>query len=244
MTLVTGPVPHAVPTAGGDLPAHLWLPHTGAGAQPPGLVVLQEIFGVTDYIKDRCADLARLGYAVLAPEIYWRLDDAQIDESAPDFLDRAMAVVGRLDWDLAVQDGRAALAELADRPGVGPVGVLGFCFGGGLAFNVAAEADPAVLVSYYGSALPSLTGLADQVTCPSLHHFGAEDSFIPAEQVDLIQEAVTAGGARDDVEFRRHEGGGHAFDNPHPAFHHAASSGRAWEQTVDFLTRHLPRPAG
>ena len=61
-----------VGTDGGQLPAHLWLPPAGSG---PGLLLIQEIFGGSDYIKQRAADLAQLGYVVLAPEIYWRLDD-------------------------------------------------------------------------------------------------------------------------------------------------------------------------
>lgn len=235
---MTAPLQHAVATPAGDLPAQLWVP---AGDGPrPGLVVLQEIFGVSNYIQARCADLADLGYVVLAPEIYWRLDDAEIDESDPEFLQQAMALVGRLDWDLAVQDTLAAGADLASRPGVTEVGIVGFCFGGGLGFNAAAQGDPAVLVSYYGSALPQLTGLAEQVTCPQVHHFGTADTFIPMDQVEQVRAAVTADGSRPEVEFELHEGAGHAFDNPNPMFHHAAASAAAWQLTTDFLGRRLP----
>lgn len=232
----------AVPTADGPMPAHLWLPE-GPGPHP-GLVVFQEIFGVSDYIKKRCADLAELGYVVLAPEIYWRLDDAEIDESAPDFLDRAVGLVGQLDWEQAVADGVATLDALRSREDVMEGGVLGFCFGGGLAFNVAAAAPapPALLVSYYGSALPGLvqSGMASRVTCPSLHHFGTLDTYIPREQVEVIRDAVTAGGTRDEVTFELHEGAGHAFDNPHPMFHHAQAAETAWAQTTAWLREHLP----
>src|SRR5690606_35801661 len=166
-----------------------------------GLVVFQEIFGVSTYIRSRCEDLAELGYAVLAPEIYWRLGSPEIDETAPDFLEQAVALAGRVDWATAVSDGGHALEHLRSRPDVGAVGLVGFCFGGGLAFDVAAGTDPAVLVSYYGSALPGLTHLAPEVTCPSLHHFGTADSYIPVDEVERIRDAVTAGGSREDVEF-------------------------------------------
>ncbi|TQL49595.1 dienelactone hydrolase family protein [Ornithinicoccus hortensis] len=235
---MSAPAAHTVATRDGELPAHLWLP---AGDGPrPGLVVVQEIFGVSDYITARCADLADLGYAVLAPELYGRLEDAEVDESDPDFLQHAMAIAGRLDWDLAVQDTLAAAADLSARPEVGQVGLVGFCFGGGLAFQVAAQGDPAALVSYYGSALPQLTGMAAQVTCPQLHHFGTADTFIPMDQVEQVRSAVTADGTRPDVEFEVHDGAGHAFDNPHPMFHHAGASAAAWAQTTDFLARVLP----
>jgi carboxymethylenebutenolidase len=234
------PTEQEVATADGPMPAHLWWPQEAGHTARAGLVVLQEIFGVSDYIRSRCADLAALGYAVLAPEIYWRLGAPAIDESDPGFLDRALGLVGQVDWPAAVADSVAAADHLRALPGIERVGVVGFCFGGGLAFDVAARSDPAVLVSYYGSALPGLTQLAPEVACPSLHHFGTADSYIVMEEVERIREAVTAGGTRDQVELHLHEGAGHAFDNPHPAFHHAKASEEAWEQTTRFLQRHLP----
>lgn len=84
-----------VPTPDGPMPAHLWRPE-GASGPVPGLVVFQEIFGVSTYIRSRCEDLAELGYAVLAPEIYWRLGSPEIDETAPDFLEQAVALAGRV----------------------------------------------------------------------------------------------------------------------------------------------------
>ena len=156
-----------IDTASGPLPVHEW---GSADTEAPGVLLLQEIFGVSDYIKQRAADLHALGYYVIAPEIYWRLDDTELDESSPELLPRAMGIVGRLDWDQAVKDSVAALEYLKAR-GRG-TGVVGFCFGGGLGYNVAAVSSPDVLVSYYGSALPGLVELAPKVTTTSLHHFG------------------------------------------------------------------------
>jgi carboxymethylenebutenolidase len=230
----TDPAPSAVtvPTSDGSMPAHLWTPAVGSGA---GIVVFQEIFGVTDYIRSRCADLAALGYTVLAPEIYWRLEDTDVDESHPDFLQHAMAIVGRLDWDLAVSDGQAALAHLRGLPGIERAGLLGFCFGGGLAWSVAAKDDADALVSYYGSAIPQLLHLAPAVRTPSLHHFGLADTFIDQETVARIREAIAAPTTR----FETYADAGHAFDNPHPVFFHAAASAEAWQTTTTFLAEHL-----
>ena len=119
------------------------------------MVVFQEIFGVGRYIRSRCADLAALGYVVLAPEIYWRLGVVAVDEGADDLLPQGMALMQRVDWSSAVADGVAAVRHARGMIEVtGSVGAVGFCFGGGLAFNVAAEEPLDVLVSYYGSALP------------------------------------------------------------------------------------------
>ncbi len=217
----------------GDMPAHLWLPPSGSG---PGILLLQEIFGVSRYVRSRAQDLAELGYVVLAPELYWRLGET-VDESRADVLEQGMALAGRLDWEQTVADSVAALTALRARPEVaGGVGAFGFCFGGGVAFNVAAVADVDVLVSYYGSALPTLLDLAGRVTAPSLHHFGTADSYIPLEQVERIRAAVSG----PEVEFHLHEGAGHAFDNPAPMFHHSAATADAWALTTGFLARRFP----
>lgn len=223
----------------GTLPIQVWLPPIGTG---PAVVVFQEIFGVGRYIRGRCADLAALGYVVLAPEIYWRLGVVAVDESADDLLEQGMALMQRVDWADAVADGVATVRRARELPEVtGGVGAVGFCFGGGLAFNVAAEEPLDVLVSYYGSALPQLHPLAPRVSAPSLHHFGDADAFIPMETVAEIRSSVTA---RPQVRFEIHPGAGHAFDNPAPAFHHAEASARAWESTVTFLSDHLGAAEG
>jgi carboxymethylenebutenolidase len=168
---------------------------------------------------------------VIAPEIYWRLDDTELDESSPELLQQAMGIVSRLDWDLAVKDAVTALQYLKAR-GKG-TGVVGFCFGGGLGYNVAAVSSPDVLVSYYGSALKNLLDL--QVTATSLHHFGNTDAYLD------VDEIVPNLGA---AEVHRYDDAGHAFDNPLPMFHNADASALAWRRTEDFLARHLPISQG
>ena len=220
-----------------EVPADLLLPASGTG---PGLVVLQEIFGVTDYVRSRAQDLADLGYVVLVPHVYGRLGDPVVEEGGSG-LPRAKALLEQVDWQQAVADGVDAVAALREHPAVtGGVGVLGFCFGGGLAFNVAAVADPKpdALVSYYGSALPNLLALAPEVTTPSLHHFGDSDTYLPLDTVREIEHAVTEG--HDDVTVVIHPGADHAFDNPAPMFHHPEASSAAWRATTSWLAEHLP----
>jgi carboxymethylenebutenolidase len=223
--------PVSVSTADGDLPARLWVPESGTG---PGLLLLQEIFGVSDYIRQRGADLAAAGYVVLAPELYWRLDAGD-----PDGVEEAMALAGRLDGETTLADALAALQHLRGRDEVrGGTGVIGFCFGGGVAFSVAAADDPDALVSYYGSSIPGHLDLAPSVTAPSLHHFGLADSYIDQAAVERVRAAVTAG--TNPVEFETYPGADHAFDNPDFVFHHPEASALAWERTLAFLSRVLP----
>ncbi|MGC5628608.1 dienelactone hydrolase family protein [Georgenia sp. Z1344] len=234
-----------VTTDAGPMPADLVRPTTtnadGEGAGPrgagAGLVVVQEIFGVTGYVLDRAADLAALGYTVLVPHLFWRTGDEVVEGGDEAALGRAMGIAGATDWEGAVADTRAALAHLRSEVG-GPAGLLGFCWGGGVAFDAASREGEGVaaLVAYYGSALPTLLDRAPGVTAPSLHHWGTDDAFIPADQVDRIEEAV----ARDGVRLVRHPGAGHAFDNPLPGFHHAEASAAAWAGTTAWLAEELP----
>lgn len=221
-----------LPTEAGDLPVHRWLPPAGTG---PGVLLLHEIFGLSDYIRSRAADLAAAGYVVFAPELYWQLPDAQVGD---DDLDRGLELTRQLPWEDALTDARTAMDALRAAPETtGQIGLVGFCYGGGLAFNLAAQAVPDVLVSYYGSALPTLLPLAREVTCPSLHHFGTADTLIPVATVEKIRDAVTTGHRR--VQFFTYDGAGHAFDNPSPLLRHEQASALAWQRTLIFLGAHL-----
>jgi carboxymethylenebutenolidase len=221
---------------GGSMPAFVARPGSGRG---PGVVVLQEIFGVTDYIKQRARDLADLGYIAMAPQLYWRLgSNIETPENTPEGLQEAFGYMQRLDARQAVDDAAATLRHLRSMADTGgKAGVLGFCMGGRLAYQLAAVADPDVAVSYYGSGIAGQLQDADKIKAPTVFHFGGSDPYIPNEEVERIQGAFAA---HRSVEFHTHAGAGHAFDNPSPMFHHAEASAESWPQTVAFLKRHLP----
>jgi carboxymethylenebutenolidase len=147
---------------GGEFPGHVALPESGSG---PGILVIQEIFGVNDYIKGACERLARLGYVAMAPDLYWRLGAGiAIDEKEPGGLQKAFGQVGRLDFVKAGEDATAALEHLRGLPEVagGRAGIIGFCLGGGVSYIVAALSDPVTCVSYYGSAVPDALALPER----------------------------------------------------------------------------------
>lgn len=219
----------------GTMPAHRWLPEGGSG---PGILLLQEIFGVSPYIRRRAEDLAGQGYVVLAPEIFWRLGVAEVADG-PAMLEEAMGLLGRLDWDAAVADATQALRELRDDDAVTDgVGVVGFCFGGGLGYAVVAQSPADALVSFYGSALPQLVEAVPSVSTPSLHVFGESDAYLPMDVVERITTAVTSGDAPTEVV--TYPGADHAFDNPDFVNHDAEASAAAWSRTEDYLARVLP----
>jgi len=237
----------SVQTPDGAMPTHLWLPEGGTG---PGVLLLQEIFGVSAYVERRAQDLADEGYVVLAPEIFWRQGVSRV-EDGPDALEEALGLLQRTDWPLAVADGVVALGALRGHEAVtGRVGIVGFCFGGGLAFNVAAQSPADALVSYYGSALPELLGVLPfdpsdvtltvidpaGVTTPSLHHWGLADSFIDRPVVGQVCARLEA---QPDVTVETYEGGGHAFDNDDFMFYDADLAALAWQRTLAFLADRL-----
>lgn len=225
-----------IPSPAGEIPAVLCLPDAGSG---PGVVLIQEIFGVNEYVRSVAARLAGEGYVVLAPHMYWRIqDDFRVEAKGPDDLPVAFEVAGRHDPADGVADIGAALAHLSTRAEVtGPVGVMGFCFGGSMTYLAAAAHDPACAVSYYGSMVGDNLDRASAVTCPILFHFGDEDPFLPNEHVDGLR-AATEGMAN--VEIVVQPGAGHAFDNDHnPMFANPDAAAAAWARTSAFLAEHL-----
>src|SRR5438045_3193671 len=120
---------------GGQMPAFVAMPASGHGS---ALVVLHEIFGVTDYLKRRARYLAELGYIALVPELFWRLgSDVVLPEDTQEGLQQAFGYLQRLDEPQAVEDAAAALEHLRAMPQTSAkAGVLGFCMGGRLAYKL------------------------------------------------------------------------------------------------------------
>jgi carboxymethylenebutenolidase len=225
-----------VTVADGTFALHLWLPESGSG---PGMLLLQEIFGVGPYIRAVGERLAEMGYVVGAPDVFWRIQpgwEADHDEAG---LNASLALIGQFDFTKGIEDCVAALGRLRDEPEVrGGCGVIGFCMGGLLTYHVAASADPDVAVSYYGSNIAAGLGRAADVNCPIQFHFGESDGYIPLDQVDAIKEAFAA---KADAEVHVQPAAGHAFDNHESAmFHHPEAAAAAWALTTGFLTKHLP----
>lgn len=221
---------------GGHFDGHVALPESGAG---PGLLLLQEIFGVGGYLREAAARLAGLGYVVLAPDLFWRLEPNVALDHDEAGLAAGFGYMQRFDVAQGLQDCDAALAHLRALPETGGrAGVLGFCLGGRLAYHVAADSGPDTAVSYYGSGIADVLDLADRITCPILFHFGASDPYIPVDQIERIQAAF---GGRPDAEVHVQADAGHAFDNHEaPMFHQPEAAAAAWAITRDFLARTLP----
>ncbi|WP_328603152.1 dienelactone hydrolase family protein [Amycolatopsis sp. NBC_00345] len=222
--------------ADGTVGLPVWLPESGRG---PGLVLVQEIFGLDAYLAGVAADLAALGYVVAVPELFWRFAPGWSSEHDEAGVTRAMEVSGAFDPAQGLLDVLAALAHLRALPEVTDgAGVLGFCLGGSLAFSAAAAGTPDVAISFYGSAVASDLASLAEVSCPLQFHFGGQDPFIPRSDVRAVESAVAS---HPDAEIHVQEDAGHAFHNRvAPMFHHPAAAARAWALTTEFLRRTLP----
>jgi carboxymethylenebutenolidase len=226
----------SVEVADGSFQTTVWQPDGGTG---PGILLIQEIFGVSDYIRAVAADLAGLGYVVSAPDLFWRMQpghDAAHDEAG---LAESLELGSRFDFEQGVADAAAALTHLRALPEVdGGTGVLGFCLGGSIAYFLAARDGVDAAVSFYGSAVPGSVGLMEQITIPVQFHFGGADPYISRDEVAGVEAGVDG---RPNLEIHVEEGAGHAFHNRKaPMFYVPEPAARAWQRTEEFLARHLP----
>jgi carboxymethylenebutenolidase len=204
---------------GGSFKAYLATPEQGSG---PGIVLLQEIFGINRYIRDVADYYAEEGYVVLAPDLFWRLEPGiELDES--DF-EKAFALYQKFDVPKAVEDIVATVAALRSQPACkGRIGALGFCLGGKLAYLAAAEAGVDCAVGYYGVAIEQQLDLVPKIKCPLVLQFAAEDKFVPATAVAEIRKAFAG---REDVEIHVYPGVDHAFARP---------GGHAWNKPAALM---------
>ncbi|MFG2084905.1 MULTISPECIES: dienelactone hydrolase family protein [unclassified Spirillospora] len=217
----------------GEFNLHVWAPEGGG----PGILLVQEIFGVGEYMEAVAEDLVALGYVVAAPDMFWRIEPDWAVVHDEEAVPAGMSMVSRFDWEKGIEDAAAALAVLKGLPGVGKAGVLGFCFGGTVAYLLAAKAEVDALVSFYGSGVPGALEQIDAIRGPVQFHFGGSDPYIPREDVAKVERAVDG---RDGMEIHVQEDGGHAFHNRKaPMFHQPEPAERAWRLTVDFLARTL-----
>lgn len=219
---------------GGAFDGYLWLPSEPNGS---AIVLLHEIFGVARYIRDVAARTADLGFAVLAPDLYWRIErGVALGGSSQSEVEKGMSYASRFDWEKGVADCGAALEHLRSQPEVTQkTGVMGFCFGGTLAFHSAAAHAPDFAVCYYGSGVPDLLHRLDDISCPLLLHFGGSDPYISRDSVTSVEGAVAD---RKHIQIHVEEEAGHAFDNHEsPLFHNAQAARSAWLLTVQFLAQ-------
>lgn len=202
-------------------------------ASPPqaGVVIVQEIFGVTAHIRALVDQYAALGYAAIAPAFFDRLEAGVELPTDADGLARGRELVTQLGMDAPLRDVRAAANHLLAL-GCRAVGVVGYCWGGSLAFLCATRLGlPAA--SYYGRLIPQF--LHERPQAPLIFHFGDADTSIPTSAVDQIAAAFP------DVPLFRYAAG-HAFNRLGDAHGEPVSAALALQRTLAFFDTHLGPP--
>ncbi|MCC9624481.1 dienelactone hydrolase family protein [Thalassospira sp. MA62] len=196
------------------------------GTRRGGIVIIQEIFGVTDQLKNLARTYAALGYEVAIPALFDRqeknavipFDDAQ----------RGLDLMLSAKLDHNMLDIEAAVTALAKNGG--KVGVMGFCWGGGLALRAAQILDIAASVGFYGTRLDAF--LDRPLKAPFLGHFGLSDDHTPAELLDAVKAYLP------DVEIHMYEAG-HAFANEARSSYVPAAAEVAHARTKEFFAQHI-----
>jgi len=216
-------------------------------AEPEGtpraaIIVIQEIFGVNQGIRQKCDRLGADGYLAIAPDLFWRLQPGiMLDPDVPEEFQQALGWMGKFNQDAGVRDIeatiRAARAKLAQESyGAGKVGVVGYCLGGRLAFMTAARTDADASVGYYGVGLDGLLGEKHAIAHPLLLHIPEEDHFVGKD----AQAAIHAG--LDDhpkVTIFDYPGEDHGFATEMGKRRSAESADLADKRTAEFFAEAL-----
>ncbi|MCF2521518.1 dienelactone hydrolase family protein [Bradyrhizobium sp. G127] len=199
-------------------------------SKPKGaVVVIQEIFGVNSHIRNICDRLANEGYVAIAPAIFDRIEPDFQSGYTPEEVAVARKFVAAPDWPAMRRDTQAAIDAAA---GVGPVGIIGFCLGGSVAYVAATKLSGlSAAVGYYGGAVARFAD--DKPTVPTQLHFGEKDGGIPLSDIETIKAK------RPEVEVFVYPGAQHGFGCDERTSYDKASSDLAWQHSLAFFGTHL-----
>ena len=200
-----------------------------AGAPKGAVVVIQEIFGVNHHIRAVCDRLAGEGYVAIAPAIFDRVEPDFTSGYSPDEVAVARKFVANPDWAAMLRDTQAAIDAVAT---TGPVGIIGFCLGGSVAYAAATKLSGLkAAIGYYGGAIVRFAD--DKPKVPTQLHFGEKDAGIPLSDVETIKTK------RPDVEVFIYPGAQHGFHCDERASYDKTSTDIAWPRSMAFLAKHL-----
>ena len=190
-----------------------------------GVVIVQEIFGVTQHMRDIGEQYAAIGYTSVVPAMFDRIEPGI--ELPYTEIARGRDYAGRLRLDQTLLDLNAAITSVA---AAGKTGVVGFCWGGTIAYLAACEAPIAAAVAYYGGRITQYLDRKPRV--PVMYHFGELDRNIPRAAVDQIRASHPEGS------YHLYPAG-HGFNCTERADYDAASAKLAFDRTREFLARHI-----
>jgi carboxymethylenebutenolidase len=194
-----------------------------------GLVVIQEIWGVNSHIRSVADGYAADGYLVIAPALFDRIERGVVmDEYTNETMQKGFGYMQKVNIDNALLDVRAAVEAASS---AGKVGVVGFCFGGRMAWLAASRIEGvAASVPYYGGGIPGLA--AEQPKCPVMLHFGERDQHIPVVSVEEFKKA------HPDLPVYLYPAD-HGFNCDQRGSYDASAAKLARDRTLEFLRKHV-----
>jgi carboxymethylenebutenolidase len=224
-----------ITTKDGTFSAYIARP---AKASAPAVVVIQEIFGVNQVMRDVTDGLAAQGYLAICPDLFWRIEpDIDITDKSETEWKRAFELFNAFDVEAGVGDIAATIAHIRkDGACNGKVGAVGYCLGGQLAFLTATRTDADASVSYYGVGLENRIAEAEKLTHPLLMHIAEEDQFVPKAAQAVILAALKD---HPQIEIHTYPGCDHAFAREGGEHYDEAAAKLANGRTLQFFQRTL-----
>jgi len=220
---------------GQEFGAYCAMPEKGMG---PGLIIIQEIFGVNVNMRKICDDFAAKGYIAVCPDLFWRQEpNVQLTDKTPAEWDRAFELYKGFDVEAGVRDLLSTLAYVRSMKGcTGKVGAVGYCLGGKLAYLMASRCDVDATVSYYGVDLEKYLDEVHDIRAPLIINIAALDKFM----TEPVRQKILRSVARNPVITAYvYEGVDHAFARPNGQNYNAAAAELANERTYAFLAEYL-----
>ena len=218
-----------------DFSGYLASPGSGRG---PGLVVIQEIFGVNDVMREIADGMASRGYFALVPDLFWRLEpNIQLTDKTDADWKKALDLMGRFDVDKGIVDIQSSIDTLRALPGcTGKVGALGYCLGGQLAYLTASRTNIDAAVGYYGVNIQNRLDEAKNIQHPLMLHIAEADEYVPPPA-----QAKIEAGLKDNpqVTIHRYPLMNHAFARVGGAHYDKAMADHANIRSATFFRQHL-----
>lgn len=213
---------------------YLAMPPAGKG---PGLVLIQEVFGVNSHIRDVADLYAMEGFVVLAPDVFFRIKPGIELGYSQKELDEALGYMQKMDLVQTVSDLSDAAKALRSLPEVtGKVGAAGYCFGGLLAYLLAANKVIDAGVAYYGGGIDRNLDKASGISCPLLMHFAEKDKFITMSIVETIKQTIQP---KHNIDIYVYPGVDHGFNCDQRSAYDRKSAMLAYGRSAAFLHSHL-----
>ena len=220
---------------GGEFDAYMALPASGYG---PCIVVLQEIFGVNEYMRTVCEWYASHGFVAICPDLFWRQEPGiQLTDRSEAEWQKAFSLYQGLDEAKAVEDSAAAVEFLRKHPAcTGRVGAVGFCLGGNLAWLLSVRFKPDCVVGYYGVGIEKTLNEASNPRSPLMLHIAGKDQYCPPDAQKEIHGALDASPL---VTIHDYLDQDHAFGRPGGEHYDANAAELANLRTLEFFVRNL-----